>query len=85
VTLAGSGLRVSPRRVPGASAEVYEQDGNLAFQDLRDGSRSAVQCPEANGESYPVARLRDGEGVVASPTCVYQIRGQPLQIIPAKE
>jgi hypothetical protein len=71
--------------VPGASADVYEQAGELAFQDLRDGSRSAAQCPEPDGESYPVARLRDGEGVVAPPTCVYQIRGQPLRILPAKE
>jgi hypothetical protein len=84
VSVAGSGFRLSPRPVPGASAEVLEHDGQPVFQDLPGGAHPVVQYAKQNGESYPASRLADGERRTA-PGYVFQISGRSLQLVPAKQ
>jgi len=66
----------------GGAAMLARRDGRLALFDVPDGARWSEQCATANGEDYPVARLRDGAGYYVDPTCVHVFGRSRLQIVP---
>jgi hypothetical protein len=67
----------------GALAAVSRAGGSyVTFTDLADGIKTHIQCAYANGESYPVYVLRDGDTYRVPGNCVAVLRGHHAQVVP---
>jgi hypothetical protein len=69
---------MSPR---GALAAARQQNGSLVITDIPDGAPTDAQCPQSNGESYPLYRIRDGDTRDVPTNCVLIVRGTRAQIV----